>query len=142
MATIRGHNGVMRLNNGSLTASDNVLNLTSYTLDTTQDTIETTAMGSNRNRTYTKGLMTFTGSADFQYDETAPQEGTNTVLDIFGDATDNATIELYPEDATASNIKVSGFCIVTGYSLTAAVDGIVTGSLTFQGTGGITYGTA
>lgn len=144
MATIRGHEGILRLGGGSgstLDASNNVLNLTSYTLDTTQDTIETTAMGGTRSRTFTKGLMTYTGSADFQYDGTTPQDGAITPLNIFTDSNDVGTVELFPEAADSGDIKVSGDVIVTGYSLTAAVDGIVTGSITFQGTGAVTYGT-
>lgn len=138
MATIRGHNGVLEFGTNA------VANLTSYTLDTTQDTIETTKMGGTRSRTYTKGLMTFTGSADFQYDDTAPQEGTITELNIFTDTSNTATIKLYPEGdggAASGDIEITGSVIVTGYSITAAVDGIVTGSLTFQGTDALTYGT-
>ena len=137
MAVIRGHEGKLKMGSGP----DQVIRLTSYTLDTTQDTIETTAMGGDRGRTYTKGLMTFTGSADFQYDDTNPQEGTVSELDIFADTNDTCTVELFPEGDTGGDIKISGTVIVTGYSLTAAVDGIVTGSLTFQGNGGVTYAT-
>ncbi len=137
MATIRGHEGKLKMGAGP----DQVARLTSYTLDTTQDTIETTSMGGDRGRTYTKGLMTFTGSADFQYDDTTPQEGVVSELNIFTDATDTCAIELFPESDGSGDIKISGTVIVTGYSITASVDGIVTGSLTFQGTGGVTYAT-
>lgn len=144
MATIRGHEGILRLGGGSgstLDASNNVLNLTSYTLDTTQDTIETTAMGGTRSRTYTKGLMTYTGSADFQYDGTAPQDGGIATLNIFSDSNTVGTVNLFPEAADSGDIKISGDVIITGYSITGSVDGIVTGSITFQGTGAVTYAT-
>lgn len=151
MATIRGHEGILKMEAQGTTA-ETVLNLTSYTIDTTQDTIETTTMGlagtsasgdtpqntTGRARTYTKGLMTYTGSADFQYDGTAPQEQNVAPLNVFTDTANTAGIELFPEGTASSDIKMTGLVIVTGFSVTASVDGIVTGSLTFQGHGDLT----
>ena len=151
MATIRGHEGILKMEAQGVTA-ETVLNLTSYTVDTTQDTIETTSMGlagtsasadvpqntTGRARTYTKGLMTYTGSADFQYDDASPQNQNVAPLNVFSDTANTASIELFPEGTASSDIKVTGLVIVTGFSITAAVDGIVTGSLTFQGHGDLT----
>lgn len=155
MATIRGHEGILKMEAQGTTA-ETVLNLTSYTLDTTQDTIETTSMGlagtsasadvpqntTGRARTYTKGLMTYTGSADFQFDATNPQNQNVAPLNVFSDtASQTASIELFPEGTTGGDIKATGLVIVTGFSITASVDGIVTGSLTFQGHGDLVSGT-
>lgn len=154
MAIIRGHEGILKMEAQGTTA-ETVLNLTSYTLDTTQDTIETTTMGlagqsasgdtpqntTGRAREYTKGLMTYTGSADFQYDATSPQDQNIAPLGIFSDTANTASIELFPEGSGAGDIKMTGLVIVTGFSVTASVDGIVTGSLTFQGHGDLTQTT-
>lgn len=149
MATISGTKGIMKLEKSGTTA-EVLLNLTSYTLDTTQDTIEVSRMGmaggssptntTGRAREYVKGMSTFTGSADFQYDATTPQDGSIEPLNFVTDTGDTADFELFPEgeNAAATDSKFSGECIITGFSITASVDGIVTGSLTFQGNGDLT----
>jgi predicted secreted protein len=150
MATISGTKGIMKLE-ATGTSVESLLNLTSYTLDTTQDTIEVSRMGmaggtgptntTGRAREYVKGMTTFTGSADFQYDATNPQDGSIAPLNFVTDTVGTADFELFPEgeDAgAATDTKFSGQCIVTGFSITASVDGIVTGSLTFQGNGDLT----
>jgi predicted secreted protein len=149
MATISGTKGIMKLQ-ATGTPVETLINLTSYTLDTTQDTIEVSRMGmaggtgptntTGRAREYVKGMSTFTGSADFQYDATLPQDGTITSLDFVTDTIGTADFELFPEgdNVAATDTKFSGQCIITGFSITASVDGIVTGSLTFQGNGDLT----
>ena len=138
MAAIRGNSGVLQLDNaGSPTT---VLSLTSYTLDTTQDTAETSAMGTTA-RTYIKTMQSFSGSADFILDATTPQHDGISVLDVFTDTAETATMLLYPEsNSDAGNIELTGEVIITGYSVTGSFDGVVTGSLTFQGTGTLDLG--
>ena len=137
MPAIRGNSGVLQLDNAGTPTT--VLSLTSYTLDTTQDTAETSAMGSTA-RTYIKTMQSYSGSADFILDDTTPQHDGISVLDVFSDTAETATMLLYPEgDAAASgDIELTGEVIITGYSVTGSFDGVVTGSLTFQGTGSLT----
>jgi len=138
MATIRGNSGVIELGTNGLAQ------LTSYTLDTTQDTAESSTMGSLA-RTFVKTMHTFSGSADFVLEgdgaagSAVPQFDTIGQLDFNSDTTEICAFELYPETGqTTGHIKYSGNCVITGVSYTASFDGIVTGSLTFQGTGALT----
>ena len=137
MATIRGNSGVIELGTNVLAS------LTSYTLDTTQDTAETSAMGAT-GRTFIKTMHTFSGSADFILEDgagsgaTLPQFDHITAMDFSTDATESVAFELFPETEGSGKIKYSGNCIITGVSYTASFDGVVTGSLTFQGTGNLT----
>ena len=134
MAAIRGNSGVMTL------ATDLVASLTSYTLDTTQDTAETSAMGST-GRTYIKTMHGFSGSADFIFEgpDTSAQHHVITALDFAADSSETVAMTLFPNSDGTTGVSgssdISGSVILTGYSITAAFDGVVTGSLTFQGTG-------
>ena len=112
MAAIRGNNGVLTIGSGK------VASLTSYTLDTTQDTAETSAMSST-GRTYVKTMHGYSGSADFIFEgpDSAAQQTTITELEFATDAAETATMTLFPD----------------------SFDGVVTGSLTFQGTGTLAY---
>lgn len=142
MAAIRGNSGVLQLE------ATVVAQITSFTLDTTQDTAETSAMGST-SRTYISTMQSYSGSADFILEggsETA-QHDAIAALEVFSDDGEPAAILLYPEgDRTGDSppvygdIEISGNVIVTGYSITGSFDGVVTGSLTFQGTGDLTMG--
>ena len=136
MAAIRGNSGVLQL---EATA---VAEITSFTLDTTQDTAETSAMGST-SRTYISTMQSYSGSADFILEggaETA-QNDAIAALEVFSDDGEPAAIVLYPEGDASGNIEITGNVIITGYSITGSFDGVVTGSLTFQGTGDLTMGT-
>ena len=138
MAAIRGNNGVLSI------GAQIVTSLTSYTLDTTQDTAETSAMG-NTGRTYVKTMHGFSGSGDFIFEgpDTAAQQTLITELEFATDTNETAAILLFPDSDGATGVAAStqfnGNVIITGYSITASFDGVVTGSLTFQGTGTLAY---
>lgn len=130
MSSIVGNAGVISVN------AQNVAEIRNYSLEITSDTIETTTMaGSNSGRTYTKGLSSFSGSADVYFDathfSTADLDGL-----VNGDVGD-AAVELivYPSGNSAGNQKWSGNIHVTGYSISASFDGMVEASISFQGTG-------
>ena len=136
MAAIRGNSGVLQLETTA------VAEITSFTLDTTQDTAETSAMGSTA-RTYISTMQSYSGSADFILeggDDTAQHDAIQ-ALEVFSDDGEPAAIVLYPEGDAAGNIEITGNVIVTGYSVTGSFDGVVTGSLTFQGTGALSMAT-
>ena len=48
----------------------------------------------------------------------------------------SATVELYLNN-TAN--KFNGECIITGFTVNSSFDGMVEASITFQGTGSVTY---
>ena len=143
--TIVGKAGLLQIGDSGGSTPVDLLELTSYTIDTTQDTAETTAMGAGFARTYTPTLNGFSGSADFNLESDAgvsvPQYTDIERLDFATDRT-VGSILLFPEGSTAGNAKITGDVVITGMSITGSFDGIVTGSVTFQGTGALTYGTA
>ena len=119
---------------GQVTSAGTVIgNVTGFTLDTTHDTVEDTSLSSTT-KSFVAGRGTFTGSVDMNYDETdTPQ---TTLLT----GTSLAFIFL-PEGNTTGDESFSGTGIVTSMSISVPLDGIVTRTVAFQGTGALTIGT-
>lgn len=146
MAILTGNNGVIKVDDGSGTPTA-IAAVRNFTIDITTDTIETTHMGQDT-RQYVKGLSSWSGSADIYFD---PAEYPLTTA-FASDPTDTAlfalnptlqgvgqavyTVELYLNN-TAN--KFTGECIVTGFSVNSTMDGMVEGSISFQGSGAIAY---
>jgi len=143
MATYTGHDGVIKLadTDASLTSTA-VGNLRNFTIEQTQDTIEDTVMSTANVRTYKPGLSTFTFSGDVYFDES---DGVHNVLDDLVTKTgegSTATFEVYPAGEDTGRRKLSGSMIITSFSITSSVDGMVEASLSAQGTGALTVGVA
>ena len=139
MASITGHAGSIDVN------GQNVAEVRNYSIEMTSDTIENTTMaGANSGRTYTKGLSSFSGSADVYWDATHFGDTGAPNLDglINGDVGDAAvTIKVYP-DGAVSGTYWTGSVHITGYSITGSFDGMIEASISFQGTGQLTYTSA
>ena len=138
MSSFVGNAGAIKIN-GAVVAE-----LRSYSIEMTSDTIEATVMG-DTTRQYVKGLSSFSGSADVYWD---PAHFTGTPdLDgeIFGalGADGVTSIAIYPEGdvGTGTDKIMSGDIVVTGYSITGSFDGMIEASISFQGTGPLTYAT-
>lgn len=118
----------------------NVAEVRNYSIEITADTIETTTMGAaNSGRTYVKGLSTFSGTADVYWDDSHFDASTGVDLDgLVNGAVGAGSVALivYPE-GTGSNWN--GDIIITGYSITASMDGLIEASISFQGDGQLTY---
>ena len=126
-----GNAGVVKL--GGVVLAE----VTSYSLESSTASIDSTSMGDTA-RTFVKGLESFTGSADVIYD-TAHQ----TDIPALAGGADAVILELYPAGTTGGLRKVSGTVLITGYSMTGSLDGMITASVTFQGSGDLTWdGTA
>ena len=114
-------------------------NLRNFSIETTQDTIETTTMTDGGHRTYKPGLSTFTISGDVFFDYTDPVQAAMEQLTSKDDSTTAndavATFEAYPSGSATGNAKYSGSCVITSWSVTSSVDGIVEASFSAQGTG-------
>jgi len=129
MAALVGNDGVLSVDGAT------VATLRSYSIDTTSDTIETTVMGDD-SRTYVKGLSSYTGSADVYWDATHFTSITN------GNPTDgnvgDSTVAMiaYPEGTGAN---WNGNILITGYSVSGTTDGLVEATISFQGSGALTY---
>lgn len=139
MATLTGNNGVVKID-GSIGGSlVTVLGVRNFTVEMTADTIETTTM-TNDTRRYLKGLSTWSGSADVYLDTDHLTGGASAIASLIttsgvvGEA--SATVELY---LNAAANKFSGECIITGFTVNSSFDGMVEASITFQGTGSVTY---
>ncbi len=142
MATFNGFDGALKLaDTGDSLSMTAVGNLRSFSIEQTQDTVETTNMGSGGSRQYKPGLHTFTISGDVYFD------GTNTVQEKLDDLVSQtgeeaiATFEAYPsgEAGSSNNTKISGSCIITSFSISSSVDGVVEASFAAQGTGNLTF---
>lgn len=137
MATLTGNNGAVTLNGNSVAAVRN------FSIELTADTIETSVMGTGA-RTYLKGMSTFSGSADVYFDaaDFDTYETTfNPTTGLVGAS--GVAIKLYLEQnySSTSDYAFTGDVIVTGYTVNATLDGMVEGSISFQGTGAATYST-
>lgn len=137
MASFVGNAGALKIN-GAV-----VSELRNYSIEMTSDTIETSTMGDST-RQYVKGLSTFSGSADVYWDP-SHFTGTNNIDgEIFGSVGDaGAAIIIYPEgDVGVGTDKIlSGDVIITGYSINGTFDGMIEATISFQGTGALTYAT-
>ena len=143
MATFTGHDGVIKLaDTGDSLSSTAIGNLRNFTIEQTQDTVENSIMANGNVRTYLPGMSTFTISGDVYFD------GADTVqakLDELVSKTGNetlATFEVYPSGNQTSespaNTKFSGSCIITSFSITSSLDGMVEASFAAQGSGALT----
>ena len=138
MATLTGNNGAISINGISVLAVRN------FSIEMTADTIETTVMGVDV-RTYLSGMSSFSGSADVYFDASDYDTNESTFNPTAGlvGASGVAGKFYVLLDAASTNVDqaFTGSIIVTGYTVTASMDGMVEASISFQGTGATTYST-
>ena len=108
--------------------------LTGYTLETTSDVVEDTQL-SDATKSFVAGRTSFSGTLEMSYDETDSPQQTLT-------AGTSISFILAPEGNSTGDETFTGTGIVTGMSVNVSLDGITTRSVTFQGTGTLTRGTA
>ena len=107
--------------------------LVSFTLETTGDVVESTKMA-DAAKTFIAGRTSFSGSLEMHFDEA---DSVQTQLT----AGASITFKLLPEGSSTGDRKFEGSSVITGMSVSQPLDGIVTRSVTFQGTGALTIGT-
>jgi hypothetical protein len=142
MATLAGNNGAISINGIAVLAVRN------FSIEMTEDTIETTVMGVDV-RTYVGGLSQFSGSADVYFDPDTATTGFDAAESTFNPTASlvgaaGVTGKFYVLlDATGTNSDqaFTGTIIVTGYTVNATMDGMVEASISFQGSGAVTYST-
>ena len=127
MATHHGKEGVVTAGGTA------VGELTGFTIETTGDVVEDTQL-SDAAKTFVAGRTSFSGSLEMNYDETDSPQETLT-------AGSSISFILLPEGNTSGDQSFTGTGIITGMSINNAMDGIVSRSVTFQGTGALTKGT-
>jgi len=128
MANHTGSEGVVKI--GTNTISE----VRSFTITETGDTIEDSTMG-DASRTYKAGMKTFTGSVVCFWDETDTAQIALTVGA-------GVTLNLYPEGTGTGDKYYSGSVLVTSIERSAAFDGMVETTFSYQGTGTLTLSTA
>ena len=126
MATHHGKEGVVTIGGTTLG------NATGFTVDTTHDVVEDTALG-NSMKSFIAGRGTFTASIDMNFDET--DSGQTTMVQGA-----ELTFAFLPEGNESGDRKFSGTGIVTGMSVSVPLDGVITRTVSIQGTGGLTIG--
>ena len=138
MATLTGNNGAVSINGIAVLAVRN------FSIEMTADTVETTVMGVDV-RTYLTGMSSFSGSADVYFDASDYDTNESTFNPTAGlvGASGVAGKFYVLLDAASTNVDqaFTGSIIVTGYTVTASMDGMVEASISFQGTGATTYST-
>ena len=155
MSVYTGQFGVLKVADQTDTTAvmQSVAELRSFSIETTTETIENTTMG-DASRSYFAGLKSFSGTADIFYDAAQLKESAagGTEIPAFlgginqgklGDDTsiarvDTVAFEAYPNGASGTgNPKLSGNIIITGYSITSSLDGMVEASISFTGSGNL-----
>ena len=138
MATLAGNNGAISINGIAVLAVRN------FSIEMTEDTIETSVMGTDV-RTYVGGMSQYSGSADVYFDSSDYDTNESTFNPTAGlVGASGVTGKFYVLlDATSTNVDqaFTGTIIVTGYTVTASMDGMVEASISFQGSGAVTYST-
>lgn len=127
-ATYTGESGRVEFDVGnSLTV---VASVRSFSLDQETQTIEDTNMSSGGVRSFKAGLTNFSGSLEmFMRDDDAGQSALRAAIGAVP-----ATIALYPSGNSGTGMKISGEVIITGISISAAFDGMIEMTASFQGT--------
>jgi hypothetical protein len=138
MATLTGNNGAVSINGIAVLAVRN------WSIEMTADTVETSVMGTDV-RTYLTGMSAFSGSADVYFDASDYDTNESTFNPTAGlVGASGVTGKFYLElDATGTNSDkaFTGTIIVTGYTVNSTMDGMVEGSISFQGSGATTFST-
>tara|TARA_R100000655_G_scaffold2127_1_gene8880 strand:+ start:3060 stop:3476 length:417 start_codon:yes stop_codon:yes gene_type:complete len=135
MANYRGEEGSVKFKNSSGTA-EAVVQTTSWTLDLAKEVLETTVQGDTA-RTYVGGLISGSGSIEFNYTAASSNETKNLIDDVLvtEDAGD-AVFELYIDTSGSKKWSFSG--VITGVSASTTVGELTSVSATFQASGAIT----
>lgn len=124
-------------------ASGTVQNLSTYTdsvsgLPAARQFSEVTAFGDEGVRNI-PGLQNVTFSASGSFDSTT--SGPHDVLNSLRTATSTASFEYGPEGNASGNVKISGQCWLSSYTVDASVSDKVPWSAEFQVDGTVTVGT-
>ena len=133
MATLTGENGTVNYGTDSAGSFTAVAEVRSWTVEHTKDVIEDTVMG-DAARTFKAGLHAWTGSMEIMVDTSLTGED-NAILNPSDDAA--LFVQFYPNSSTGEYFQ--GEVLVTSVSRNASFDDMVTASVSFQGTGPLTY---
>jgi len=135
MTSYVGNAGVVQIDDDA-GSPQTVAEVRSYSIEQTSDTIEKTVMG-NGTRQYVKGIATFSGTADVYWDPTHfTTVDANPTVGTVGATNKVVTLRIYPQGTGSS---WSGEVVVTGYTVNGTFDGMIEASISFQGTGAVSW---
>ena len=132
MATIVGNDGQVVIGGIAVASTRN------FSVDMTSDTIETTTMGTDV-RTYVKGMSAWSGSADIYFD--TKDYNANVIIPSTSSVAVGDTpvgVKFYL-DQDSNDIALYGNGIITGYSVSSSMDGLVEATIGFQGSGPVKF---
>jgi len=125
MATHKGSEGVVKV------GSNTVAEVRDWSITISSDTVEDTTMGDSA-RTYKSSLTSASGSISAYWDETdTTGQGAMT-------AGSEVTLNLYPEGDGAGDTYYTASVIITEEGASAAFDGMVEATYSFQANGAVT----
>lgn len=128
MATHHGKLGTCKV------GANTVAEIKSWSLDESADTVEDTAMGDS-SKTYIVGTTDASGSVTCHWDETdTTGQGAMTVGA-------SVTLNLYPEGADSGDYFATMTALITGVGVSVDMGDIIERSISFQASGGVTWGT-
>ncbi len=128
MATHAGKEGQVKV------GSDQIKEVKEWSIDETAETVDSTSLDNAGWRTHKPTLNSWSGSLSLFWDETDTNgQGALTI----GAAV--AILNFYPEGDATGDRFASGSATITGVSTSAAVDGMVEQSISFQGNGALTW---
>ncbi len=130
---VHGKSTDFELDDTSGTSRSLANTLTSVDFPETIDTAETTAFGAT-SRSYIVGLRSATISISGLWDATIDGY-------IIGTEPASRSFIFGPAGSTGGNVKYTGECILTNYSISNPVGDVVTYSIDLQVTGNVTRGT-
>lgn len=128
MATKLGRDGLIKI------SSTTIGELRNYALTHTSDTVEDSVLGDTY-RTRLASMKTWSASGDLYWDEGDAGQ----LLITIGS---QVTLNLYPEGGTTGDVYYQGAAIVTQFNVSASFDGIIEGSIAFEGNGPLSTLTA
>ena len=125
-------------NDGSIVVagSGTVGEVKSFSIETSAGTAETTTMGSYA-ATHVPTITSWTASVDVLFDP-ADTDG-QVALQV---GIDEVAVKFQMNGTATGDIYYSGNALVTGHNRNSSYDGMIEASISLQGTGALTTGTA
>jgi len=139
MAKLAGKGATVKVDNDGGGSPAELLGVTGWTLNTNADTVDVTTLDDDGAKTFIAACTEWNGTVDGVFDTDE--------ADIFATAGPTpplvsvgltVELELYPI-ATDAACMYSGDAIVTAFNPTVEVNGSVSWSMSFQGTGTLAY---
>jgi predicted secreted protein len=131
MATHRGNDGSIEV-----AGSGTVAEVKSFSIEASSATAETTTMGSYA-ATHVPTITSWTASVDVLFD---PADTDGQVA--LQPGIDQVAVKFQMNGTATGDTYYSGNALVTGHSRNSSYDGMIEASISLQGTGALTTGTA